>query len=227
MRGRHTALVLQRTRARPWTAQTPRGGVHGKASVALAHGEGEQARRDVAAGEWRRAHDMGTSSHTHPALLLRRNTDVLSFHRCHTSLARTHQLRTHTHKHTHTHTRAASHTLQVETRRLAALLAVNHAFTCCGEVLLGHAHPSFAERKETGFGDQTLDIRTAQLILHGHKLFQLDICIQIHTAGVEAEDVHLGLFIRHGEFDLAINTSRPNQSGIQGFDLVLETKGYV
>jgi len=110
--------------------------------------------------------------------------------------------------------------LQVQALRLAFLLRPQNSLPSGTEV--GHldAHSALPESHETGFGANGLDVGTRQIILLGDELLEVDVLVKRHLAGVQGEDLALGVLVGVLEQNLAVNAARADQRRVEGLDLV-------
>ncbi|KAI6776286.1 hypothetical protein HG530_000231 [Fusarium avenaceum] len=106
------------------------------------------------------------------------------------------------------------------TLRLTLLLCTEHSFTCGPEVRHLHPHTSLSKGQQTGLGAYSLDVGTRKVIFLRNELLEIDVVVKAHLGGVECENLALGVLVRVLKENLSIDTTRSNQSRIQGIDLV-------
>ncbi|GIX62960.1 uncharacterized protein BcabD6B2_23950 [Babesia caballi] len=101
-----------------------------------------------------------------------------------------------------------------------ALLQLQGLLASLAQVSLGDLHPALAQRQEPGLGADGLDVRAAQVVLGVDELLQVDVLRHGHLGGVDLEDFPLGLGVRVGQLDLAIDAPRTDQRGVERLDAV-------
>mmetsp|Transcript_11041 Transcript_11041/g.31994 ORF Transcript_11041/g.31994 Transcript_11041/m.31994 type:complete len:476 (+) Transcript_11041:3213-4640(+) len=110
--------------------------------------------------------------------------------------------------------------LQIEPFRNVSLFAVQGLFFRLVEIFLADLHSSFSQGKHTRFRANSLDVGTTELVPALDKLFQVDVLRQGHLVCVNVENVSLRLGVGQREFDLSIDTTGPNEGGIQALDSI-------
>mmetsp|Transcript_10690 Transcript_10690/g.27212 ORF Transcript_10690/g.27212 Transcript_10690/m.27212 type:complete len:286 (-) Transcript_10690:281-1138(-) len=110
--------------------------------------------------------------------------------------------------------------LDVEAVGNVPLLLVEGLFLGFDEVVVLDLHSSLAEGEEAGLGADGLDVGAGKFVLGHDELLEVDVVGEVHAAGVDAEDVALGLDVGEGEFDLAVDAAGADEGGVEGFHLV-------
>ena len=87
------------------------------------------------------------------------------------------------------------------------------------EVFICYFHSAFPQGHQASFCTDCLDVGPREVILCHDQVIQGYIISQCHPAGVNLEDMLLGL-IRQGELDLSVNGAWPDKCWIQSFYLV-------
>ncbi len=111
-------------------------------------------------------------------------------------------------------------TLQVQTLGDVAFLPVQRLLLGLNEVLLAHLHPPLPQGQHPRLGADGLDVGPTQIVLAHDELLEVDVLGQGHLGRVDVEDVALGLDVRQGEFDLAIDPAGTDEGWIKALDLV-------
>mmetsp|Transcript_4964 Transcript_4964/g.16607 ORF Transcript_4964/g.16607 Transcript_4964/m.16607 type:complete len:323 (-) Transcript_4964:459-1427(-) len=109
---------------------------------------------------------------------------------------------------------------EVEPLGMSPLLLVEHVLLGLAELGLRHLHAALAQRQQAGLGADGLDVRAGELVLGHDEFLKVDVVRQGHLGRVDAEDVPLGLDVRHGKLNLAIDAPRADERGVQRLDLV-------
>ena len=111
-------------------------------------------------------------------------------------------------------------TLQVQTLGLTFLLRAQHTLARGPEI--GHldSHPALTQRHHARLGADGLDVGAGEVVLLRDELLELHVLGQAHLARVQEEDLALGVLVGVLEEDLAVDTTRPDEGGVQRVDLV-------
>lgn len=86
--------------------------------------------------------------------------------------------------------------LQIQSLRLTLILSLKDTLTSSSEILHLHSHTTLAEGHEAGLGADGLDIGAGKVVLLADEFFEVDVFAEGHFAGVEEEDLALGVFYK-------------------------------
>lgn len=110
--------------------------------------------------------------------------------------------------------------LQVESVGCSLFLSVQDALLGLLEVFVGDLHATFSQGHETSFSADRFDVSAGQIVLRHDELREIDVGRQRHLRRVDVKDATFGLLIGQREFDLSINSTRSDQSGIESLNAI-------
>jgi len=88
------------------------------------------------------------------------------------------------------------------------------------EVLMAELSGSFTKCDHSSFHTHCLALGSVKLVCTPRQLLVVDIRAASHLSRVDLEDTRSGGFVREGELNLSVQTTRSKQGGIKNIDTI-------